>query len=73
LHCNKFTDVNDALPSLLPLFFRWPQTIDEMLEDMGLQTYRSGGNWLTWPFKVIELKEIEHLKEERDALRAQGK
>ncbi|KAK7462869.1 hypothetical protein VKT23_007448 [Stygiomarasmius scandens] len=54
-------------------FWTWPQTIDEMLADMGLKTYRSGGNWLTWPFKVIELKEIEHLKEERDALRTRKK
>lgn len=31
---------------------------------------RSGGNGLTWPFKVIDLKEIAHLKEERDAKRS---
>ena len=30
---------------------------------------RSGGNWFTWPFKVIDLKEIQFLKEERDAKR----
>ncbi|KAF5368837.1 hypothetical protein D9758_002891 [Tetrapyrgos nigripes] len=54
-------------------FWTWPQVIDELLEDMGLKTYRSGGNWLTWPFKVIELQEIEHLKEERDELRGAGK
>ncbi|KAF9078184.1 hypothetical protein BDP27DRAFT_1413103 [Rhodocollybia butyracea] len=53
-------------------FWTWPQTIDELLKDMGLATYRSGGNWLTWPFKVIELTEIEHLKEERDAMRKLG-
>jgi dimethylaniline monooxygenase (N-oxide forming) len=32
---------------------------------MGLKTRRSGGGWFTWPFKVIELKEIERLTEER--------
>jgi dimethylaniline monooxygenase (N-oxide forming) len=30
---------------------------------------RSGGNWLTWPFKVIHIKEIENLGEERRAKR----
>lgn len=50
-------------------FWTWPQVIDEMLSDMGLKVYRSGGSWFTWPFKVIELKEIEKLKEERDELR----
>ncbi|KAJ3848175.1 FAD/NAD-P-binding domain-containing protein [Lentinula lateritia] len=52
-------------------FWTWPQVIDEMLSDMGLKVYRSGGSWLTWPFKVIELKEIEKLKEERDELRSE--
>jgi len=73
-------DVSFLLPLIVSSTFwmtmyylRWPQTIDEMLADMGLKTYRSGGNWLTWPFKVIELKEIEHLKEERDALRTHKK
>ncbi len=48
---------------------RWPQHVDDLLEDMGLAVMRSGGNGLTWPFKVIDLKEIAHLKEERDAKR----
>lgn len=43
----------------------WPQAVDDLLNDMGLPNMRSGGNWSTWPFKVIDLKEIEHLKEER--------
>lgn len=47
----------------------WPQAVDKLLEDMDLTTMRSGGNWLTWPFKVIDLREIEFLKEERDAKR----
>ncbi|KAJ4474823.1 FAD/NAD-P-binding domain-containing protein [Lentinula aciculospora] len=50
-------------------FWTWPQMIDELLGDMGLNIYRSGGNWLTWPFRVIELKEIETLKQEREELR----
>ena len=31
---------------------------------------RSGSNWLTWPFAVIDMDKIQHLKEERDARRA---
>ena len=38
---------------------------------MELQTMRSGGNWLTWPFKIIDLREIQFLKEERDRKRAE--
>ena len=44
--------------------------MDTLLEDMGLPIMRSGGNWLTWPFKVNDLREIARLKEERDAQRA---
>ena len=43
--------------------------MDELLEDMGLQSMRSGGNWLTWPFKVISVDEIATLREERRAKR----
>ncbi|PBK93154.1 FAD/NAD(P)-binding domain-containing protein [Armillaria gallica] len=50
-------------------FLAWPQYIDELLEDMGLRSMRSGGNWLTWAFKVIDVQEIATLKEERDAQR----
>lgn len=32
---------------------------------MNMKIYRSGGNWITWPFKVIDVKEIAHLGEER--------
>ena len=31
---------------------------------------RSGGNWLTWPFKPVNITEIENLTEERDEKRA---
>ncbi|CDO75210.1 hypothetical protein BN946_scf184794.g17 [Trametes cinnabarina] len=51
-------------------FMSWPQYTDDLLEDMGLRVLRSGGNWLTWPFKVIALDEISDLKEERDSRRA---
>ncbi|KIJ42314.1 hypothetical protein M422DRAFT_171119, partial [Sphaerobolus stellatus SS14] len=44
---------------------RWLQASDDLLEGMKLPTGRSGRNWLTWPFKVIDLKEIKTLKEER--------
>ncbi|KAH9837771.1 FAD/NAD-P-binding domain-containing protein [Rhodofomes roseus] len=53
-------------------FWSWPQLADGLLADMQLQTMRSGGNAFTWPFKVIDLDEIKHLREERAALRAQG-
>jgi hypothetical protein len=42
---------------------------DELLEDMGLKGGRSGGNWLTWPFKIVSLKEIGTVGEERRAMR----
>jgi hypothetical protein len=44
----------------------WPQLVDDLLEDMGVRAMRSGGNWLSWPFKVIDLNEISTLKAERD-------
>jgi len=50
-------------------FWSWPQLADDLLEDMGLPAQRSGGNWLTWPFKPIDLAELANLKEERDAKR----
>jgi dimethylaniline monooxygenase (N-oxide forming) len=43
--------------------------MDELLEDMDLPSFRSGGNWLTWPFKVTDLQEISSLGSERDAKR----
>lgn len=43
--------------------------MDELLEDMGVRSMRSGGNWLTWPFKVISPDEITTLGEERRAKR----
>ncbi|TFK38927.1 FAD/NAD-P-binding domain-containing protein [Crucibulum laeve] len=46
-------------------FWSWPQAMDQLLEDMYLPSMRSGGNWLTWPFQVIDLKEIATLGEER--------
>lgn len=46
--------------------------MDELLADMGLRTMRSGGNWLTWPFKVMDLQEIEGLHEERLEKRARA-
>ncbi|KAG5354248.1 hypothetical protein C0989_003761 [Termitomyces sp. Mn162] len=49
---------------LLPKF-SWPQLVDELLEDMYLPSMRSGGNWLTWPFKVIDIDEIVNLGQER--------
>ncbi|KAF8551014.1 FAD/NAD(P)-binding domain-containing protein [Imleria badia] len=50
-------------------FWSWPQAMDELLDDMGLLSMRSGGNWLTWPFKTITVDEIATLREERRARR----
>ncbi|KAH8989242.1 FAD/NAD-P-binding domain-containing protein [Lactarius akahatsu] len=50
-------------------FWSWPQLADNLLEDMGLPARRSGGNWLTWPFKPMDIDHLAHLKEEREAKR----
>ncbi|KAI0774713.1 FAD/NAD(P)-binding domain-containing protein [Trametes elegans] len=50
-------------------FWTWPQHTDDLLEDMGVRVMRSGGNALTWPFKVIDPDDIKDLKAERDKLR----
>ncbi|KAJ7284157.1 FAD/NAD-P-binding domain-containing protein [Mycena rebaudengoi] len=51
------------------VFWTWPQHADELLEDMHLRSMRSGGNWLTWPFQIVNIKEIASLHEEREANR----
>jgi dimethylaniline monooxygenase (N-oxide forming) len=61
-----------ASHSRIACLHSWPQFVDDLLEDMGVPAMRSGGNWLTWPFKVIDLHEISTLKEERDANRRRG-
>ncbi|PPQ99015.1 hypothetical protein CVT26_014392 [Gymnopilus dilepis] len=68
---NMLSWVNESYSASLD-FWTWPQAADELLEDMYLSSMRSGGNWLTWPFKVIDLKELSTLKEERDAIRARA-
>ncbi|KZO93494.1 FAD/NAD-P-binding domain-containing protein [Calocera viscosa TUFC12733] len=50
-------------------FWNWPQAMDELLDDIGVASVRSGGNWLTWPFKVIDPTELSTLSEERHAKR----
>ncbi|EDR01729.1 uncharacterized protein LACBIDRAFT_310470 [Laccaria bicolor S238N-H82] len=57
-------------PFLLPVscaapHFGWAQATDQLLEDMYLPSMRSGGNWLTWPFKVVSISELATLGEER--------
>ncbi|TFK62938.1 FAD/NAD(P)-binding domain-containing protein [Pluteus cervinus] len=49
----------------------WPQAIDELLEDMRVPSgsLRTGGNWLTWPFAVLDMKQFGTLSEERRNLR----
>ncbi|KAJ7677451.1 FAD/NAD-P-binding domain-containing protein [Mycena rosella] len=56
--------VNESYSSVIA-FWTWPQYTDQLLEEMGLRSMRSGGNWFTWPFKVIDLKELSTLAEER--------
>lgn len=60
--------INESYSSNLA-FWTWPQAVDDFLEDMGLPIFRSGGNCVTWPFKVVKVKEIANLREERNALR----
>lgn len=60
--------LNEACTSFA-VFFTWPQYSDELLEDMCLPSMRNGGNWLTWPFKVVDIKELATLHEERAANR----
>ncbi|CAA7266092.1 unnamed protein product [Cyclocybe aegerita] len=60
--------VNESYSCTLD-FWTWPQAADELLEDMFLPSMRSGGNLFTWPFQVIDLKEIATLGEERRVLR----
>ncbi|KAJ6498091.1 FAD/NAD-P-binding domain-containing protein [Mycena vitilis] len=60
--------LNEACTSTC-VFWTWPQYSDELLEDMYLRSMRSGGNWLTWPFKVISINELSTLHEEREANR----
>ncbi|KAI0658609.1 FAD/NAD(P)-binding domain-containing protein [Cubamyces menziesii] len=69
----RYPEIPTALNASLTgdlAFWTWPQHVDDLLDDLGLPNMRSGGNGLTWPFKVVDLKEIQSLKEERDAKRA---
>ncbi|PPQ99019.1 hypothetical protein CVT26_014396 [Gymnopilus dilepis] len=68
---NMLSWVNESYSASLD-FWTWPQAADELLEDMHLRSMRSGGNWLTWPFKIIDLKELSTLKEERAAIRSKA-
>ncbi|KAI9057639.1 FAD/NAD-P-binding domain-containing protein [Trametes sanguinea] len=63
------TALNPSYTAILP-FLSYPQYVDDLLEDMGLAVMRSGGNAMTWPFKVIDADELKTLKQERDARRA---
>ncbi|KAJ7505110.1 FAD/NAD-P-binding domain-containing protein [Mycena galericulata] len=63
------TGVNESYTADIA-FWTWPQYTDRLLDEMGLRNMRSGGNWFTWPFKVIDLKEIKTLAQERTQRRA---
>ncbi|KAF9240381.1 FAD/NAD(P)-binding domain-containing protein [Melanogaster broomeanus] len=56
--------INESYSSGLA-FWSWPQAIDELLDDMEVPSMRTGGNWLTWPLRVISLDEIASLGKER--------
>ncbi|KAJ7132974.1 FAD/NAD-P-binding domain-containing protein [Mycena filopes] len=65
--------INESYSSVIASWM-WPQYTDQLLEEMGLRSMRSGGNWFTWPLKVIDIKEIATLAEERrqNRLRKRG-
>ncbi|KAJ6569445.1 FAD/NAD-P-binding domain-containing protein [Mycena capillaripes] len=65
---NLDLSLNEAHSSF-SVFWTWPQYSDELLEDMYLPSMRSGGNWFTWPFKIVSVNELSTLHEERDANR----
>ncbi|KAF8959168.1 hypothetical protein BDZ97DRAFT_1839258 [Flammula alnicola] len=65
---NMLSWINESYSTTLD-FWTWPQAADELLEDMCLPSMRSGGNLLTWPFRVIDLKELSTLGQERRGLR----
>ncbi|KAF8184219.1 hypothetical protein BJ912DRAFT_975413 [Pholiota molesta] len=65
---NMLSWINESYSTTLD-FWTWPQASDELLEDMHVRSLRSGGNWLTWPFRVIDLGELSTLGEERRAVR----
>ncbi len=62
---SKLFSMNVAFLVDLLFLFSWCQHVDTLLMDMRLPHMRSGGNWFTWPFQVIEQKEIATLGEER--------
>ncbi|KJA15628.1 hypothetical protein HYPSUDRAFT_48150 [Hypholoma sublateritium FD-334 SS-4] len=65
---NMISWINESYSTGLD-FWTWPQAADELLEDMHVPSQRSGGNWLTWPFRVVDLSEIAMLGEERRTIR----
>ncbi|CAL1698410.1 unnamed protein product [Somion occarium] len=67
---NMLNEINESYSSDLA-FWSWPQVVSTLLEDMSLPSWRSGGNWFTWPFKPIDLEEIACLKQERDQKRVE--
>ncbi|KAJ6508501.1 FAD/NAD-P-binding domain-containing protein [Mycena sanguinolenta] len=68
-HPDILLSVNESYSAFIA-FWTWPQYTDQLLEEMGLRGMRSGGTWLTWPFKVMDVKEIATLAEERREKRA---
>ncbi|PPQ71555.1 hypothetical protein CVT24_006436 [Panaeolus cyanescens] len=56
--------INDSYSTSLD-FWTWPQAADQLLDDMYVRSGRSGGNWLNWTIKVIDLSEISTLTQER--------
>ncbi|KAF9476196.1 FAD/NAD(P)-binding domain-containing protein [Pholiota conissans] len=69
---NMLSWINESYSTTLD-FWTWPQAADELLEDMHVRSLRSGGNWLTWPFHIIDLSELSTLGDERRAVRENRK
>jgi dimethylaniline monooxygenase (N-oxide forming) len=68
-----YCEISSCKISFVGIFRSWPQYCDRLLEDMNLRSMRSGGNWLTWPFKVVDTREIAELGHERATKRMKGK
>ncbi|KAJ6563647.1 hypothetical protein DFH09DRAFT_1158608 [Mycena vulgaris] len=47
----------------------WPRFTDALMEDMGLQSQRSGRMWGLWVFQTIDVRELKTLEAERKAKR----
>lgn len=47
----------------------WPRFTDTLMEDMELQSQRSGRTWGLWMFQTIDVQELRTMGEERKVKR----